>query len=114
MLTAPWHERDAQSLVERLGVPVYTPLPDTAHDLMDTYGVTAEQAGDGSPDVVWLNGGPTDRAALERALSPPRPQAARHPSSTTEAERRMVFPSGSSTIAKRSFGVTLYGAQCPT
>ena len=23
MLTAPWHERDAQSLVERLGVPVY-------------------------------------------------------------------------------------------
>ena len=43
-----------------------------------------------------------------------RPQAERHPSSTTEAERRMVFPSGSSTIAKRSFGVTLYGAQWPT
>jgi len=21
---------------------------------MDTYGITAEQAGDGSPDVVWL------------------------------------------------------------
>jgi len=41
VLTAPWHERDAQSLVERLGVPV-------------TYGLTAEQAGDGSPDVVWL------------------------------------------------------------
>ena len=54
VLTAPWHERDAQSLVERLGVPVYTPLPDTAQDLMDMYGVTAEQAGDGSPDVVWL------------------------------------------------------------
>jgi glyoxylase-like metal-dependent hydrolase (beta-lactamase superfamily II) len=54
VLTAPWHERDAQSLVGRLGVAVYTPLPDTAQDLMDMYGVTAEQAGDGSPDVVWL------------------------------------------------------------
>ena len=41
-------------LVERLGVPVYTPLPDSAQFLMDTYGLTAEQAGDGSPDVVWL------------------------------------------------------------
>ena len=54
VLTAPWHERDAQHLVERLGVPVYTPLPDTAEYLMQTYGITAEQAGDGSPDVVWL------------------------------------------------------------
>jgi len=54
VLTAPWHERDAQSLVERLGVPVYTPLPDTAQDLMDLFGLTAEQAGDGSPDLVWL------------------------------------------------------------
>jgi glyoxylase-like metal-dependent hydrolase (beta-lactamase superfamily II) len=54
VLTAPWHERDAQTLVERLGVPVYTPLPDTAQYLMETYGITAEQAGEGSPDVVWL------------------------------------------------------------
>ena len=54
VLTAPWHERDAQSLVERLGVPVLTPLPDSAQDLMDMYGLTAEQAGDGSPDLVWL------------------------------------------------------------
>ena len=54
VLTAPWHERDAQGLVEQLGVPVYTPLPDTAQDLMDMYGVTPEQAGDGSPDIVWL------------------------------------------------------------
>ena len=54
VLTAPWHERDAQSLVGRLGLPVYTPLPDTAEYLMQTYGITAEQAGDGSPDVVWL------------------------------------------------------------
>ncbi len=54
VLTAPWHERDAQRLVERLGVPVFTPLPDTAQDLMDMYGLTAAQAGDGSPDLVWL------------------------------------------------------------
>jgi glyoxylase-like metal-dependent hydrolase (beta-lactamase superfamily II) len=54
VLTAPWHERDSESLVERLEVPVYTPLPDTAEYLMQTYDVTAEQAGDGSPDVVWL------------------------------------------------------------
>ncbi len=54
VLTAPWHERDTQSLVERLGVPVFTPLPDTAEDLMQKYGITAEQAGDGSPDLVWL------------------------------------------------------------
>ena len=54
LLTAPWHERDTQSLVERLGVPVFTPLPDSAEDLMEKYGITAEQAGDGSPDLVWL------------------------------------------------------------
>jgi glyoxylase-like metal-dependent hydrolase (beta-lactamase superfamily II) len=62
VLTAPWHERDAQSLVERLGVPVYTPLPDTAEDLMRTYGITAEQAGDGSPDVRWLLDGEAGEA----------------------------------------------------
>jgi glyoxylase-like metal-dependent hydrolase (beta-lactamase superfamily II) len=50
VLTAPWHERDAESL----GLPVYTPPVDTAQDLIDKYGITAEQAGDGSPDLVWL------------------------------------------------------------
>ncbi len=54
VLTAPWHERDAENLVARLGAPVYTTQPDSAQFLMDTYGITAEQAGDGSPDVVWL------------------------------------------------------------
>jgi len=54
VLTAPWHERDAESLVERLGAPVYTPLPDSAQFLIETYGLTAEQAGEGRPDVVWL------------------------------------------------------------
>ena len=35
VLTCPWHERDSQRLVERLGVPVYTPLPDSAEYLME-------------------------------------------------------------------------------
>ena len=54
VLTCPWHERASRTLVERFDMPVYTPLPDTAEDLMRKWGVTAEQAGDGSPDVVWL------------------------------------------------------------
>ena len=60
VLTAPWHERDSQTLVERLGVPVFLPPPDTADDLVLKYGVTLEQAAGGSPDVAWLlagNGG---------------------------------------------------------
>jgi hypothetical protein len=54
VLTAPWHERDAQALVGRLGAAVFAPPPDTAQDLIDKYGITAEQAGDGSPDLRWL------------------------------------------------------------
>jgi glyoxylase-like metal-dependent hydrolase (beta-lactamase superfamily II) len=54
VLTAPWHERDMQILVERLDVPVHAPRPDSAQDLMEKWGITAEQAGDGSPDLVWL------------------------------------------------------------
>ena len=54
VLTAPWHERDLQGLVERHGMPVYAPRPDTAEDLMQMFGITAEQAGEGSPDLVWL------------------------------------------------------------
>ena len=54
VLTAPWHERASEALVERHGMPVYTPPPDSAQDLMDRFGATPEQAGDGSPDVVWL------------------------------------------------------------
>lgn len=33
-LTAPWYERDAWGLVDRLGATVFTPPPDTAEDLM--------------------------------------------------------------------------------
>ena len=57
VLTAPWHERDTQALVERLDVAVFAPPPDTAQDLIDKYGITAEQAGDGSPDLAWLRSG---------------------------------------------------------
>jgi glyoxylase-like metal-dependent hydrolase (beta-lactamase superfamily II) len=57
VLTSPWHERDTQNLVERHAAPVYAPPPDTAEDLMQKFGVTAEQAGDGSPDLVWLRAG---------------------------------------------------------
>jgi glyoxylase-like metal-dependent hydrolase (beta-lactamase superfamily II) len=58
VLTAPWHERDTQSLVARLGaVPVFVPPPDTANDLVRKHGLTLEQAGRGSPDVSWLLGG---------------------------------------------------------
>jgi glyoxylase-like metal-dependent hydrolase (beta-lactamase superfamily II) len=58
VLTCPWHERDAQRLVEGLGVPIYAPAPDTAKDLMRKFGVSAEQAGAGSPDLGWLRAAP--------------------------------------------------------
>ena len=67
VLTCPWHERDSRGLVERLGAPVYTPLPDTAEELMRKWGLTAEQAGDGSPDVVWLLKGGIGEARLYAA-----------------------------------------------
>ncbi|HEY7440434.1 MAG TPA: hypothetical protein VIC35_13645 [Acidimicrobiia bacterium] len=54
VLTAPWHERDAKTLVEQLDAAVFAPPADTAQDLIDKYGITAEQAGDGSPDPEWL------------------------------------------------------------
>jgi glyoxylase-like metal-dependent hydrolase (beta-lactamase superfamily II) len=60
VLTSPWHERDAQALVERLGTPVFTPSADSAQDLIDKFGITAEQAGDGSPDLRWLRNGGGD------------------------------------------------------
>lgn len=54
VLTSPWHERDMQTLVERFGVSVYAPAPDSAQYLIEQFGITAERAGDGSPDLVWL------------------------------------------------------------
>jgi glyoxylase-like metal-dependent hydrolase (beta-lactamase superfamily II) len=67
VLTAPWHERDSESLVQRHGLPVYTPPPDTAEELMEQFGITAEQAGDGSPDVRWLRADHPDKANFYRA-----------------------------------------------
>jgi hypothetical protein len=60
VLTAPWHERDTQTLVGRLGATVFAPPPDSPQDLVDKYGITAEQAGDGSPDLQWLRSGGVD------------------------------------------------------
>ena len=57
VLTAPWHERDARALAERLGAPVYAPPADTAADLMQKYGVTAEQAGEGAPTSTGCDPG---------------------------------------------------------
>jgi glyoxylase-like metal-dependent hydrolase (beta-lactamase superfamily II) len=67
LLTAPWHERDTQILVERLGVPVFLPPPDTADDLVRKYGITPEQAAGGSPDVAWLLAGDGGEAHLYAA-----------------------------------------------
>ena len=67
VLTAPWHERDTRSLVERLGTPVFTPPPDTQEDLMRKYGVTAEQAAGGSPDLAWRLSGSSAEAHLVSA-----------------------------------------------
>jgi glyoxylase-like metal-dependent hydrolase (beta-lactamase superfamily II) len=67
VLTAPWHERDTRSLVERLGAPVFLPPPDTQQDLMHKYGATAEEAAGGSPDVAWLLGGDGGEAHLYSA-----------------------------------------------
>jgi hypothetical protein len=44
VLTAPWHERDSWALVERLDATLFAPRADTAQDLIDKYGITAEQA----------------------------------------------------------------------
>ena len=66
VLTCPWHERDSQSLVERLGVAVYTPLPDTAEYLMQKWGLTAEQAADGVGDALLLVVGGHDHVEAQR------------------------------------------------
>ena len=55
-LTAPWHERDARTLVERLGARVFAPPPDTADDLVRKYGIDREQIPENwhSSDLEWL------------------------------------------------------------
>jgi hypothetical protein len=67
VLTCPWHERDTRSLVERFSWPLFAPPPDSQEDLMRKYGVTAEQAAGGSPDLAWLRPGDTGEAHLYAA-----------------------------------------------
>jgi len=64
VLTTPWHERDTRTLVERFDGPVFTPPPDTAEDLVRKFGITREEAGDGSPDLAWLVAGNGGEAQL--------------------------------------------------
>jgi glyoxylase-like metal-dependent hydrolase (beta-lactamase superfamily II) len=70
VLTAPWHERDTRRLVERLGVPVFVPPPDSEDDLVRKYGSTPEQAAGGSPDVAWLLAGDSGEGHLYSAGDP--------------------------------------------
>ena len=49
VLTAPWHERDMQGLVERLEIPVYAPRPDTAEDLIRMFGLSRRAGGRRQP-----------------------------------------------------------------
>jgi glyoxylase-like metal-dependent hydrolase (beta-lactamase superfamily II) len=67
VLTCPWHERDARSLMERFNWPLFAPRPDSQEDLMRKYGVTAEEAAGGSPDLAWLQAGDTGEAHLYAA-----------------------------------------------
>ncbi|MEU4096467.1 MBL fold metallo-hydrolase [Streptomyces sp. NPDC026673] len=67
VLTAPWHERDTRNLVESLGAPVFVPPPDTADDLVQKFGIAAEQAAGGSPDVGRLLAGDAGEGHLYAA-----------------------------------------------
>jgi glyoxylase-like metal-dependent hydrolase (beta-lactamase superfamily II) len=60
VLTSAWHERDSESLVERFGLPVYAPTPDTAEELIAKEGLSAEEAANGGPDLRWLKQGTGD------------------------------------------------------
>jgi hypothetical protein len=54
VLTAPYHERDAQ----KLGLPVHTPPADTWQDWVEKYGVDPERVrGMESEDLAWLRAG---------------------------------------------------------
>ena len=66
VLTAPWHERDAENLVERFGAPVYTPAPDTREDLLEKFDFEAPE-GWTSSDVAWLMSGKAGEARVYAA-----------------------------------------------
>jgi glyoxylase-like metal-dependent hydrolase (beta-lactamase superfamily II) len=66
VLTAPWHERDAENLVERFGAPVFTPAPDTREDLLEKFDFEAPE-GWRSSDVAWLLYGEAGEARVYEA-----------------------------------------------
>ena len=66
VLTAPWHERDAENLVERFGAPVYTPAPDTREDLLEKFDFEAPEDWTSS-DVAWLVSGKAGEARVYAA-----------------------------------------------
>jgi glyoxylase-like metal-dependent hydrolase (beta-lactamase superfamily II) len=66
VLTSPWHERDAEDLVERFGAPVYTPLPDTREDLLEKFDFEAPE-GWTSSDLAWLMSGKAGEARVYAA-----------------------------------------------
>jgi glyoxylase-like metal-dependent hydrolase (beta-lactamase superfamily II) len=61
VLTAPWHERDAENLAGRFGAPVFTPLPDTREDLLEKFDFEAPE-GWTSSDLAWLFAGKAGEA----------------------------------------------------
>jgi glyoxylase-like metal-dependent hydrolase (beta-lactamase superfamily II) len=67
LLTAPWHERDTRSLVERFDARVYAPPPDSADDLVRKFGISPGDAPGGSPDLAWLLSGDGGEAHLYAA-----------------------------------------------
>jgi hypothetical protein len=83
VLTAPWHERDTQNLVERLGLPVYTPPPDTADDLIRKYSVTAEQAGTAAPTWSGCSARTRARRTCTRQATRFRSESRRSPEGIT-------------------------------
>jgi glyoxylase-like metal-dependent hydrolase (beta-lactamase superfamily II) len=67
VLTAPWHERDTRTPGRGTRDAGVRAPPDSQEDLMQKYGVTAEEAAGGSPDVAWLLAGDTFEAHLYAA-----------------------------------------------
>ena len=58
VLTAPYHERDARTLVRERGLPVHTPPADTWEDWVEKFGVDPEKVrGMESDDLAWLRAG---------------------------------------------------------
>jgi hypothetical protein len=84
VLTAPWHERDTQSLLERLGMPVFLPPPDTPDDLVRKFGISLDRL---------VAAAPTSRGCWPGTAV--RPTCMRQATGFRSASR--PFPGGSTT-----------------